>query len=90
MCDMVKQITSIEKPKIKKSIKELLDLPQTITEEAEAKISIDSRGQFFVRFPSIISEMAQITTKDEIKFRIVSKIPIKKDEIKLGIELVRG
>lgn len=88
---MVKKIISIEKPEQKKPIKEKIELPTKIEEGREAKISIDSRKQFFVRFPSVVAEVAQITTKDKVGFKVIAPIHSKdKKEIRIEMQLIRG
>lgn len=86
----MKKVIHVEEPKIKRSIREAIDLPKNVIEEAEAKISLDSRGQFFVRFPSVISEVAKITKKDKIRFKVVSPLDAKSvNEIILEMKLAR-
>jgi hypothetical protein len=86
---MVKEITSVKEQPISKSIREKLQLPETLETEKIAKISIDSRKQLFVRIPSIITELGRISTKDKIKFKVSTPIPSIKKETKVEIQLLR-
>lgn len=88
---MGKQIILVKKPKIIKPIKKKLELPKNVEAEETARISIDSRKQFFVRFPSIIADDAKISAKDKVRFKVIAPLDLKsKKQIKFEMDLVRG
>ena len=83
------EIEEIEKPISPRKIGE--DLPEDIEILSKtAKLSKDSRNQFFVRFPREVSEALGLINVKEIEFNVTIPLPDARPEnTTLDVRLIR-
>ena len=83
------EIEEIEKPINPRRISE--DLPDNVEILSKtAKLSKDTRNQFFVRFPREVSDALDLDNVKEMEFNVTIPLPdAKPEDTTLGVRLIR-